>query len=439
MKSLDEWLAYQQHLHAVGIDLGLERVREVWRRMGAQRPAPVVITVGGTNGKGSTVALLDALLRAGGMRVGAFTSPHIQRYNERVRIADLEATDATLVDAFARIEAVRGTISLTYFEFGTLAALDTFARAQLDVALLEVGMGGRLDAVNIIDADCAVVVTVDLDHMQYLGPDRESIGREKAGIFRPERPAIVGEADPPASVTRHALAIGARLEILGRDFGWRRRAGAREWWHRTGSAMDAAVPNAGVPEVVLRDGELSLEGTFQYRNAATAVAALHALGDRVRWNAAGLRQPAVGGGLGLMAGRLQHLLARPDVVIDVGHNPQAARGLAAWLDAHAVPGRVLAVYGALADKDVGAVVSALGDRIDRWYLGGLDADSPRGESIVRLSTRVREALPGASIVACGDITAALRAARADAGPDDRILAFGSFHVVAPVLLEMRHV
>ncbi|TAN00782.1 MAG: hypothetical protein EPN40_03415, partial [Rhodanobacteraceae bacterium] len=187
MKTLGEWLAWQQQIHARGIDMGLERVREVWRRMGTPRPAPVVITIGGTNGKGSTVAFLEAMLRAGGMRVGAYTSPHILRYNERVRVDGVEVGDAAMIDAFERIEAARGAgsgqpVSLTYFEFGTLAAFDIFTRAGLDVALLEVGLGGRLDAVNIVDADCAVVVTVDLDHMEYLGPDRGSIGHDPAAI-----------------------------------------------------------------------------------------------------------------------------------------------------------------------------------------------------------------------------------------------------------------
>src|SRR5690348_10176699 len=219
VKTLDEWLAYQQTVHPRGIEMGLERVGEVWRRMASPRPAPVVITVGGTNGKGSTVAFLEAMLRAGGMRVGAYTSPHLLRYNERVRMDGAPVADAALIEAFERVEAARlgeaEAIPLTYFEYGTLGAFDIFARSHLDVALLEVGLGGRLDAVNIVDADCAVVVTVDLDHMEYLGPDRESIGREKAGIFRGGRPAVVGETDPPRSGLAHARAIGAHVEVLG--------------------------------------------------------------------------------------------------------------------------------------------------------------------------------------------------------------------------------
>jgi dihydrofolate synthase/folylpolyglutamate synthase len=438
MKTLDEWLAYQQHIHAQGIDLGLDRVRAVWQHMGAVRPAPVVITVGGTNGKGSTVAFLEAMLWAGGMRVGTYTSPHILRYNERVRVAGVDVDDAALVAAFERVEAARGDTTLTYFEFGTLGALDVFARAGLDVALLEVGLGGRLDAVNIVDADCAVVVTVDLDHMEYLGPDRESIGREKAGILRAGRPAILGESSPPQSLLDHARAIDAQVEMLGQDFGWSPVSGGLVWWHRDPSQPRYVEPARGPASAVRVAGELALEGAFQYRNAATAVAALHALGTRVRWDVHALEKPhRPVAGTPLLAGRLQHLADHPDLVVDVGHNPQAARELAHWLDRHPVTGVTRAVFGALADKDVESVVAALGARIDRWYLAGLRDESPRGETTARLAERVRAALPAAHCATYTDIAAALGAAREAAAPEDRIIAFGSFHVVAPVLRACR--
>lgn len=440
MKTLAEWLAYQQHIHARGVDLGLDRVREVWERMGASRPAPVVVTVGGTNGKGSTVAFLEAMLRAGGMHVGAYTSPHILRYNERVQIDGAEIDDAALVGAFERVEAARGATSLTYFEFGTLAVFDLFARAALDVALLEVGLGGRLDAVNIVDADCAVVVTVDLDHMEYLGPDRESIGREKAGILRAGRPAIIGETRPPESLLEHARGIGARVEMLGRDFGWSPQLDRLTWWHREPAQARYVAPPEGADTGIVLRGELALEGAFQYHNAAAAVAALNALGERVRWSADALAKTGYAGtGTPLLVGRLQHLGDSPDIVTDVGHNPQAARELAHWLDRHRVAGVLRAVFGALRDKDIESVVKALGMRVGHWYLGGLVDESPRGEAIERLAARVRTALPDARCQEYPDIPAALAAARAEAAPDDRILAFGSFHVVAPVLREMRRV
>jgi len=438
MKTLNEWLDYQQQIHARGIDMGLERVREVWRQMGAPRPAPVVITVGGTNGKGSTVAFLEAMLRACGMRVGAYTSPHILRYNERVRVDAKEADDAALVAAFERVEAARGVdsgqpMTLTYFEFGTLAAFDVFARAGLDVALLEVGLGGRLDAVNIIEADCSIVVPVDLDHIEYLGPDRESIGREKAGIFRAGRPAIVGETNPPQSLLDHAHGIDACVEVLGRDFGWSPEVGALAWWHRGPGQSRHVAPAEGSADIVLR-GELALEGAFQYHNAATAIAALRALGERVRWDARALEKGWRGETAApLLPGRLQHLASRPDLVVDVGHNPQAARELARWLDRHPVPGETRAVFGALADKDIEGVVAALGSRIGHWYVAGLDDESPRGETVARLAARLRAALPEADCAEYPGIAAALAAARAEAAMNDRIIAFGSFHVVAPVL------
>lgn len=442
MKTLAEWLDYQQTIHARGIDMGLDRVREVWQRMGAARPAPVVITVGGTNGKGSTIAFLEAMLRAGGMRVGTYTSPHILRYNERVRIDGAEADDPALVAAFERVEAARGATTLTYFEFGTLAALDIFARAALDVALLEVGLGGRLDAVNIVDADCAVVVTVDLDHTEYLGPDRESIGREKAGIFRQGRPAIIGETRPPQSVLDHAAAIGARVEVLGRDFGWSPQIDAMNWWHRDSSQPRYIAPPEGEHGGITLHSELALEGAFQYHNAATAIAALRALGERARWHASAMEQPRDAAGCDappLLPGRLQHLGDRPDLVVDVGHNPQAARELARWLDRHLVAGETRAVFGALADKDIEGVVAALGTRIDHWYLAGLNEESPRGETTERLASRVRSTLPAAVCSEHRDVPAALAAARVEASPEDRIIAFGSFHVVAPVLREVRRV
>ncbi|HEX5961500.1 MAG TPA: bifunctional tetrahydrofolate synthase/dihydrofolate synthase [Rhodanobacteraceae bacterium] len=433
MRTLDEWLEYQQQIHPRGIDMGLERVRQVWRSMGSPRPAPLVVTIGGTNGKGSTVAFMEAMLSAGGMRVGAYTSPHILRYNERVRVGGVEAGDAELIEAFERVEAARGPTTLTYFEFGTLAAFGIFARARLDVALLEVGLGGRLDAVNIVDADCAVVVTVDLDHMEYLGPDREAIGREKAGIFRAGKPAIIGETRPPQSLLEHARAIGAGVQVLGRDFGWEPQIDELRWWHRDPGQARYVAPEEELGTQILLTGELALEGAFQYHNAATAIAALHALGGRVRWDARALARSRCAAPAPLLAGRLQRLDEHPELVVDVGHNPQAARELVRWLDRHPAAGATRAVFGALADKDIEGVVAALGARIDHWYLAGLSDESPRGETTDRLAARVRTVLVDADCKAYPDIPAALAAARVDASADDRIIAFGSFHVVAPVL------
>ena len=422
-RTLQQWLDYQQRVHARGIDLELERVREVWRWMGAPRIARAVITVGGTNGKGSTVAFLEAMLRAAGKRVGAYTSPHILRYNERVRVDGVDAGDEALIAAFERIETARGgnnadAIPLTYFEFGTLAALDIFSRAALDVALLEVGLGGRLDAVNIIDADAAIVTTVDLDHMEYLGNDRESIGREKGGIFRAGKPAIIGEADPPHSLVESASRIGARTLRHGVDYAARFENDG--WiWCSGGAQMHLPMPKLSAPA--------------QLANAAAAITVLHSLQDSFGWNpdaiVRGVREARA-------PGRLQQIAVAPQVIVDVAHNPQAAHELARWLDANPVRGNTHAVFGALSDKDVAGVVRALHPHISRWDLAGLEHDSPRGLPVAEFASRVRVAAPHATIGEHIDVATALCAARAAANADDRIIVFGSFFVVAAVMRQL---
>jgi dihydrofolate synthase/folylpolyglutamate synthase len=418
-RNLAEWLAYQEHVNVRSIELGLERVRAVWERMGAPRPAPYVITVGGTNGKGSTVALLESMLAAAGHRVGCFTSPHLLAYNERVRIAGADADDASLVAAFERIEAARGETPLTYFEFGTLAALDLFARASLDMAILEVGLGGRLDAVNIVDADVAAITTVDLDHMDWLGNDRDSIGREKAGIARAGHAAIVGETHPPAGLLAALAECGAQVERAGIDFRVEPAASGWRWTHRDGTTLELPMPVLAAP--------------VQLANAATAIAVLHALD----WTLLG-DDPAATIGPALervqVPARLQCLGGRPPLYVDVGHNPQAARALAEWLDRQP-HGHVHAVFGALADKDVAGVLSALGPRIAHWHLAGLDAETPRGLGVDALAEVLRQTLDRPSFDRHAGVAAALAAARKAAGPDDLLLAFGSFYVAAAVLAQ----
>ncbi|NCT68937.1 MAG: bifunctional tetrahydrofolate synthase/dihydrofolate synthase [Rhodanobacteraceae bacterium] len=421
--SLADWLDYQQRTHPRAIELGLERVREVWRRLGAPAPAPVVITVGGTNGKGSTVAFLEAMLGAAGKRVGAYTSPHLLRYNERVRVAGVEADDAALVDAFARIEAARGAdsiqpIPLTYFEFGTLAALLLFADSALDVAVLEVGLGGRLDAVNLIDADAAIVTTVDLDHQDWLGNDRDSIGREKAGIFRAGRAAIVGERVPPRGLLDAAARTGAELRVAGRDFQVEVRAGGWRWhgWPDDGESAPALdLPRPG------------LAAACQLDNAAAAIAALYALRDRLGWHPAAIARGVADARVGA---RLQRFGGLPELIVDVAHNPQAARVLADWLRAQRAAGRTLAVFGALGDKDVRGVHAALAGAVDDWFLAGLDGDSPRGLAAPALGALL--GLP-ADTSTHATVADALAAAFAAARPGDRVLAFGSFFVAAAAL------
>jgi len=421
-RTLAEWLAYQERVNLHSIELGLDRVREVWQRMGAPALAQRVITVGGTNGKGSTVALLEAMLTAAGLRVGSFTSPHLLDYNERIRIDGANADDASLIASFERIEAARGAIPLTYFEFGTLAALDLFARAGLDVAILEVGLGGRLDAVNIIDADAVIITTVDLDHMEWLGPDRDSIGREKAGIARANRPAIVGEIDPPAGLLDALAACGAQVERAGFDFHIERHEDGWRWIHRDGSAMELPAPALAAP--------------VQFANASAAIAALHVLLAKDETIAPKDLYAAVNAGLNSVRipARLQSLGGDPVLIVDVGHNPQAARALAEWLDTQP-SGRVHAVYGALTDKDVAGVIGALGERIGHWHLAGLERVTARGLPAAALAAILAQTLPHASFDAHADVASALAAARDAARPGERILAFGSFFVASAVIAE----
>lgn len=420
-RTLAQWLAYQETTSVHEIELGLDRVRNVWEAMGAPRPAPLVVTVGGTNGKGSTVALLEGMLRAAGYRTGCYTSPHLVRYNERVRIDGLDVSDADLVAAFERIEAARGSIAQTYFEFGTLAALDLMARAGVDVAILEVGLGGRLDAVNIIDADAVVITTIDLDHQAWLGNDRDSIGREKAGIARAARPAVVGELAPPEGLLAALRDAGAHIELAGSSYWWDAPSGEQpgaswRWLHSDGTAFDLPRPALAAP--------------VQFANASAAIAALHALRDRLR-----VPREAIASALAStrVDGRLQRIAERPLTLVDVGHNPQAARALAAWLDTQPGATRVLAVYGALADKDVAGVVAALGHRVDRWFLAGLDGDTPRGLPGEALGEIFDSVLPEAAREAFPSVAAAWQAARDAAGEDDTVLLFGSFFVASAAL------
>ncbi|HEX6834529.1 MAG TPA: bifunctional tetrahydrofolate synthase/dihydrofolate synthase [Rudaea sp.] len=422
-ETLADWLDYQQRIHPRSIELGLARTAEVWRRMGAPRIAPVVITVGGTNGKGSTVAFLEAMLIASGRRVGAYTSPHLLRYNERVRVDGNDVDDAILIEAFEAIERARGSdapdaIALTYFEFGTLAALWIFAQSGVDAAVLEVGLGGRLDAVNIVDADAMIVTTVDLDHQDWLGNDRDSIGREKAGIFRRDRPAILGEREPSAGLLAEADRIGARLVRAGSDF--HTEITASGWMWRSADAQLAGLP---IP---------TLTAPVQIDNAAAAIAAWHALRNRLGWPEEAIAQ---GARRARVAARLQRV-ARPgaaDIIIDVAHNPQAAQVLARWLGDHPIVGRTFAVFGALSDKDIAGIVAPLAARFDAWFLGGLNADTPRGLPAAALAERVLAAAPEAPVSLRAGIGPALDAAAAQAHPGDRVIAFGSFFVAAAAM------
>ncbi|MFZ5638214.1 MAG: bifunctional tetrahydrofolate synthase/dihydrofolate synthase [Pseudomonadota bacterium] len=423
-RTLADWLAFIEAQHPKTIAMGLERARAVADAMALPRPARRVVTVGGTNGKGSTVAFVEAIARAAGWKVGVYTSPHLLRYNERVRIDGAEADDATLIAAFEAVEAARaampgGAVPLTYFEFGTLAALWLFARSgpasgPLDLAVLEVGLGGRLDTVNIVDPDVAVVTTVDLDHQEWLGDTIEAIGAEKAGIARAWKPLVLGDDDPPSSVLGHAYAIGASAIRIGCDFFFERIDDNRWRWRELGCELELPVPTLVAP--------------VQLRNAAVAIAALRALPED-------LPEAAFAEGVRTArpAARLQRFEREGvEIVVDVGHNPQAARALAQWLDAAPTDGPTHAVFAALGDKDVVGVVEALAGRIDRWWLAGLADAGPRGLATDAFAARLA-GTSAATGTPCATVAEALAAARRDTPRGGRILVFGSFHTAAAAL------
>lgn len=417
-RSLDRWLAHIERLHPATIELGLDRVRGVAQRLGLQLSC-TVITVGGTNGKGSTCAMLEAILLEAGYRVGMYTSPHLVDFVERARVDGVPADPGVLAAHFDAVDAARGEVSLTYFEFSTLAILRLFQNSGLDVAILEVGLGGRLDAVNIVDADCAIVTSIDIDHADWLGKTRESIGFEKAHIFRPGRAAICSDPMPPKSLIDHARNIGADLRLFGRDFNY---AGDRQQWSWAGRAHRRnamAYP--------------SLRGANQLLNASGVLAALEALGDRLPVGQQAVRQ---GFAVVELPGRFQVLPGQPAIVLDVAHNPHAAAHLASNLDNMGFFPFTYAVFGIMRDKDVDAVIAAMKDRVDHWLVAALPGE--RAAEPAWIAERLRAAgVPQAggdrSIALHASPSAALAAARDRAGANDRIIVFGSFLTVADVL------
>jgi dihydrofolate synthase/folylpolyglutamate synthase len=417
MRSLADWLRWQETLHPSSIDLGLDRMRRTLQRLQWRQPSCPVITVGGTNGKGSTVALTSQILRAAGYRVGTFTSPHLIRYSERIVIDGREVSDASLVAAFERIDAARGDDTLTFFEFNTLAALLVFDTAGLDAMVLEVGLGGRLDSVNAVDADVAVVTSIALDHCDWLGPDLETIGREKAGIFRPDRPAIFGSRDMPASIATAAQELGTPLYRLGEQFDWRRN-GDRWSWHGRATSYE------GLPRP-------ALHGELQFDNASAVLCALECLASRLP-----VTREAVEQGLtsATLPGRFQVLRRTQPVsvewILDVAHNPAAAQALAGQLSARATSGRTIAVCGILGDKDIEGIARALRSSFDAWIIVGVQ--SARAVPVDALAQRL--ANMGASVAAtAADVAAGCETAQAMARAGDRIVVFGSFLTVGPAL------
>ena len=457
--TLADWLIYLESLHPKTIALGLERVAQVKQRLNLQPDFPVIV-VGGTNGKGSVCAMLESILHAAGYRVGCYTSPHLLHYNERVRIAKKQVSDVELCKSFEKIEQVRGAafsgtseVPLTYFEFGTLAAMQCFIEHKVDVAILEVGLGGRLDAVNVFDNDCAVIASVDIDHTDYLGDTREQIAFEKAGIFRSGKVAICADSDVPQAIRAQAQKVGAELWCIGAEFGFQlpspaggggvggdgggnvartisvakplslalSRSREREQMHEQWNFRSKLGSRNALPYPALR-------GAFQLHNASAALAALDVLKERLP-----VSMEAVRRGLGevQLAGRFQFVPGKPTLILDVAHNPHAARSLAQNLAGLPPCPNTYAVFAMLKDKDMAGVVAALDPHIDTWLAAGID--TPRGATPEKLEQVLQQCRVRGEIKICKNISAALRYAYNAAGENDRIVAFGSFYTVAEVM------
>jgi dihydrofolate synthase/folylpolyglutamate synthase len=421
LNTLSDWLAYCEQLHPKNIDMGLDRVRAVAAHLQIRFGCPV-ITVAGTNGKGSTCAMLESILLQAGYRTGVYTSPHLVRFEERLRFSGDPVEAAQLVAAFERVEQARHqdgvAVSLTYFEFSTLAILDVMAHAKLDVVILEVGLGGRLDAVNIIDTDCAVITSVDIDHTEFLGTDRESIGFEKAGIMRTGCPVIVSDPMPPQSVLDHALEVGADLWRFGLDFNV---SGDKQQWGWAGRGRRYS----GLAYPALR-------GANQLVNAAGVLAALAALRERLPITAQAVRN---GFAFVELPGRFQIIPGEPTLVLDVAHNPHSVAALTANLDAMSYFPTTHAVFGAMADKDLTLMLKQINPLIDKWYF--TDLPTPRAALAADLRTQWQGGNPrrGATAAAFADPQQALQAAIDAADPTDRIVVFGSFYTVGCILKE----
>ena len=438
--TLADWLTYLESLHPKTIALGLDRVAQVKQRLNLQPDFPIIV-VGGTNGKGSVCAMLESILHAAGYRVGCYTSPHLLHYNERVRIAKQQVSDAELCASFESIELARTgkiesydnatpslippggergpvpescEIPLTYFEFGTLAAMQCFIAHKMEVAILEVGLGGRLDAVNVFDNDCAVIASVDIDHTDYLGDTREQIGFEKAGIFRADQVAICADDEVPLAMAAHADKIGAELWRIGEEFGFTPHQGQWNYHSKVGTRSSLPYP--------------ALRGAFQLNNASAALAALDVLKECLP-----VSMDAVRRGLGevQLAGRFQFVPGKPTLILDVAHNPHAARSLAQNLASLPPCPNTYAIFAMLKDKDIAGVVAALDPHIDTWLAAGID--TPRGATAGQVEQVLQQCRVRGEIINCVNIPEALRYAYNAAGENDRIIAFGSFYTVAEVM------
>jgi dihydrofolate synthase / folylpolyglutamate synthase len=417
--SLQGWLQWQESLHPLVIDLGLERAARVFRALNPDYVKPPTITVAGTNGKGSSVAYLESIYTVQGYRVGAYTSPHILKYNERIKINGKPVPDDIICEAFARIDSVRGNTSLSYFEFGTLAALDIFHRAGVDVQLLEVGLGGRLDAVNIVDPDVALITSISIDHIEWLGGTREAIGREKAGIFRTAIPAITGDPEPPESLVRSAIEQRALLYCIGKDFGYTKQVTGWDWFFADRQMLQLPEPG--------------LKGEHQYRNASSVILAVSKMAEILPVTEAAIKQ-------GLenvhLSGRFQLIDGETPVLLDVGHNPEAVKTLADYVTAVFPGRRIHAVFSMMKDKDIAGVLEIMNGVVCDWFFAPLANHRAASESVMR---EIFSQSPVANVsFGFADFTEAFSAAKSQSQKGDLLLVFGSFFLVSECLIEFEN-
>jgi dihydrofolate synthase/folylpolyglutamate synthase len=411
--NLHDWLGYIETIHPSTIDLTLERIKVVIERLNLDISFPI-LTIGGTNGKGSTCSILESIYREAGYKVACYTSPHFLHFNERIKIQAVAVTDELICEAFSRIESAREGVTLTYFEYGTIAAMIIFSEAHVDVAILEVGLGGRLDAVNVFDADCSIVTTIDLDHMDYLGHTREAIGFEKAGIYRTEKTAICGDFDPPQSLINHAELIHADLKIIGKDFGYEAHHDSFDFLIDSTFVMNVPLPK--------------LQGDFQLANATSALMAVKAMEDILPLTEISIQKGIT---LTLLPGRFQEVKKMPSLIFDVAHNPQAARSLSHNLKMHVVPGKTIAVFSILKDKDIFGVINVLNLDINDWFIA--EIQNERAASIETISNTIQKINPSAHIEAFKNIQEAYQFASKEVTRNDRIIVFGSFFTVADIM------
>lgn len=414
--SLDEWLLWQESLHPREIDLGLERIRHVWELLGGGKPAPLVITVAGTNGKGSSSLLLEQIYLGGGYKVGCFTSPHLLRYNERIRINGVEVSDVDLCAIFARIDLVRGNTSLTYFEFNALAAFCLFRDAALDVAILEVGLGGRLDGCNIIDADVALITSIGLDHQNWLGDSREQIAREKAGVFRKHCPAVCGDPDPPQSLFEEVMRAGAMPVFLGQNFEFHKFTDSWSWIYKDDKTVLQALPFPAIP------------GIHIMQNAAAVLAVVHQLRLQIPVKIDALKKAI---SRLSVPGRFQKLACKPDIIVDVAHNEDAIKALCQVLGDYPAFHCLHLVFGMLSDKDLPTAIRLLKPYADSWYFAA--PNSARAYPVEALLLEASRHDINAEKQGYTCVEDAFYAAYKNAGKEDVILVTGSFFTVAEVL------